>query len=130
MKMTDNVLYINEPVRCAVLIPASINPYIAEAPPSLITHNFLTPENLFFVRNHGPVPRLDPLHYSLKIEGEVYSPKEYDLDRLNHNYTEIVATISCASNRSRDFDNHSPIQGPVMSSGAIGTALWGGTHLH
>ena len=125
----DAAAYINEPVRSAVLIPSVINPYVAETPGPMINHDFLTPETLFFVWNHGPVPKIDPLYWSLKVEGECYNPREYDLDKLNWHYTEIVATLSCALNRSRDYDNHSPITGPVMGPGAIGNARWGGIPL-
>lgn len=45
-----------DPERSAVLKINSAKPFNAEPPRALIADNFITPSDLFFVRNHLPVP--------------------------------------------------------------------------
>lgn len=50
--------FANDPIRHPALIANSERPYNAELPPTLLTDNFVTPNDLFFVRNHLPVPKV------------------------------------------------------------------------
>ena len=47
----------------------SQTPCSGESPQTLVFDNWLTPNALFFVRNHHPVPRLEPASYTLRVEG-------------------------------------------------------------
>lgn len=62
--------YANDPKRHPALIPSSEKPFNAEPPPSLLIYSYLTPNDLFFVRNHLPVPVPDPKTYSLQVAVE------------------------------------------------------------
>ena len=42
-------------------------PYNAETPLELITESFITPADLFYVRNHLPVPIVDPDTWELEV---------------------------------------------------------------
>ena len=42
-------------------------PYNAETPLELITESFITPADLFYVRNHLPVPVVDPDTWELEV---------------------------------------------------------------
>ncbi len=44
--------------------------FSAETPKELLAGSLLTPNDLFYVRNHLPVPHIKPEEYRLKIEGE------------------------------------------------------------
>ena len=43
-------------------------------PLELLSQSELTPLDLFFVRNHGGIPRVDPVDYRLVIDGMVEQP--------------------------------------------------------
>lgn len=47
-------------------------PFNAETPPDAVSDKFYTPNEVFFVRNHLPVPFVDKDSYSLEISGEVF----------------------------------------------------------
>ena len=65
-----------------------------ETPQTLVYDNWLTPNALFFVRNHHPVPRLDPQAYTLQVEGLGVRSKEYSLAELKAlPKAEVVATL-------------------------------------
>ncbi len=72
-------------------------------------HGFLTPNRLFFVRNHAPTPRVDTATYRLRIEGDaiehpialtyddllnrvVYGTPEAVVDRINWYREELGIT--------------------------------------
>ena len=61
--------YVNEPERSAALRMLSETPCSGESPTTLMIDNWLTPNPLFFVRNHHPVPHLDPGTYTLRVDG-------------------------------------------------------------
>lgn len=42
----------------------------AEPPRELLTGSVITPTEVFYIRNHLPVPRIDEAQYSLRIEGQ------------------------------------------------------------
>ena len=42
----------------------------AETPKELLIGSLITPNDLFYVRNHLPVPHIKPEQYRLRIEGE------------------------------------------------------------
>src|SRR5215510_4066611 len=44
-------------------------PFNAGPPLDLLRQSLITPNNLFFVRNHGNVPEVDPESYRLLITG-------------------------------------------------------------
>lgn len=51
--------YENDPERSIMLKVNSQKPFNAEPPVTLLVDKFLTPNDLFFVRNHLPVPVVD-----------------------------------------------------------------------
>jgi sulfite oxidase len=53
-------VWANEPTRHPALIVTNQQPYNAELPPALLNDTFHTPNALFFVRNHLPVPKVCP----------------------------------------------------------------------
>ena len=54
-------------------------PYNAEPPPAVLAAHALTPVPAFYTRNHGPVPRIDPAAWRLRVDGLVERPLELDL---------------------------------------------------
>ena len=93
----------------------------------------LTPNDLFFVRNHAPTPRIDATTYRLRVEGDaVARPLELsyeDLLRLQSH--SVIAYLECAGNWRSFYDK---VLGQVASGGQWGTggvscASWSGVSL-
>jgi DMSO/TMAO reductase YedYZ molybdopterin-dependent catalytic subunit len=88
----------------------------------------ITPVERFYVRNHFPVPRLDPAAYRLRIEGAVERPCELSLAELRQlPATTRTLTLECAGN-GRVFLNPS-VRGVQWGLGAVSTAEWTGVPL-
>lgn len=114
------------------LIVRETAPFNAGPPPALLRQSFITPQNLFFVRNHAPVPDIDPASYRLKIGGMVNEPLTLSLDELRSRFTkrEVAATLQCAGNRRDMLTAIAPVAGEVpWGAEAISTARWGGVAL-
>jgi sulfite oxidase len=114
------------------LIVHSTTPYNAEPPLELLRANFVTPRELFYVRNHGNIPEIDPAAYRLIVDGWVERPLELELDRLLNDFPKrtVMATLQCAGNRRSGLMAIAPIPGEVpWEAGAIGNAFWSGIPL-
>jgi len=59
--------YAKEPKRHPALIVRSEQPFNAETPVDVLGTSQLTPNELFYVRNHLPVPHVDPATWSVSI---------------------------------------------------------------
>eukprot|EP00921_Rhytidocystis_pertsovi_P014674 GHVQ01023652.1.p1 GENE.GHVQ01023652.1~~GHVQ01023652.1.p1 ORF type:complete len:663 (+),score=65.64 GHVQ01023652.1:365-2353(+) len=123
--------YRYEPMRHPALRVVSQKPFNAESPVALLADNFLTPSELFFVRNHLPVPKVDPEAYRLSISGlGLKGPVELTVEDLKKFPKHSVdVTIQCAGNRRSSFQPFKPVKGLDWQHGAIGTATWGGARL-
>ena len=51
-----------------LMIERNPEPYNAEPVPGALIERFLTPQNLFYVRSHGPVPDL-PADHRIEVGG-------------------------------------------------------------
>ena len=111
----------------AALIPRQQNPDNLEYPFHTLDR-FITPNELFYVRSHFPVPKLDAGGWRLKVEGAVERP-------LNLTYEEIrrmpsrtlTATLECTGN-SRAF-LVPKAKGVPWELGAVSNAEWTGVPL-
>ncbi|KAE8626481.1 hypothetical protein XENTR_v10006639 [Xenopus tropicalis] len=127
--------YSQEPSRHPVLKVNSMKPFNAEPPPYMLTENFITPTDLFFKRNHLPVPRINPNDYKLEIErpnGKTQDkPLNLTLSDLKTKFPkhEITVTLQCAGNRRSEMSAVKPVKGLDWNSGAISTAHWAGARL-
>ncbi|MBA4062408.1 MAG: sulfite oxidase [Isosphaera sp.] len=87
-----------------------------------------TPTEAFYVRNHFPVPALDPKTFTLAVEGHVGKPLTLSLDDLQKMGTATLdITLECAGN-GRVF-LVPPARGLQWGHGAVGTAKWTGVAL-
>ena len=58
---------------------------------------FITSTDLFYVRNHFPIPRIDRKQWRLRIEGEIEKPFEIGYDELVRLESRTVpVTLECA----------------------------------
>lgn len=114
------------------LIVREENPYNAGTPPELLRQAFVTPAELFFARNHAPMPQVDPARHRLTVTGMVKEPLQLSLDALRDDFSRvtITATLQCAGNRRQELMAIEPIAGEVpWGPEAIGNAIWTGVPL-
>ena len=89
---------------------------------------FITPNDLFYIRSHFPVPEVDLSKWRLRIEGAVEKQVELSYDDLRARpATTIPATLECAGN-GRVF-LVPKVKGAQWELGAIGNAEWTGVLL-
>ncbi|KAL3117145.1 hypothetical protein niasHT_007548 [Heterodera trifolii] len=121
-----------DPSRHPALIVNMQKPFNAETPPSLLVDSFLTPKELFFVRNHMFVPRTDEQTHKVRIDGiGVDKQIVLSLDQLRNNFepVSIVSAIQCAGNRRSDMNQFKKVQGLMWTGTAISNARWKGCRL-
>lgn len=122
----------NEPKRHRLLAVRSDKPFNAEPPPELLVENHVTPNELFFVRNHLPVPVVDEQKYRLEISGiGVKKPVSLSLKDLKTKFptTTVTTTIQCAGNRRSEMNRVKEVKGLFWGNAAISTASWTGVRL-
>ena len=101
----------------------------------LLTKNYLTPNSLFYIRHHHPVPFLTTdqvKKYELEIDlsalgkGKVKIPLD-ELKKMPR--TEVTVTLQCSGNRRSGFNKFHRTSGTSWGQGAISTANWTGVRL-
>jgi sulfite oxidase len=109
------------------LIIRSLRPPDFETPVSLLD-SFITPNDLFYVRSHIPVPQVDAATWSLKVGGEVNSAIALSLDEIKKlPAVTITTTLECAGNGRSFFEP--AVAGIQWEKGAVGTARFTGARL-
>jgi sulfite oxidase len=134
----EAILWANEPERSPALIPLSKRPFNAETPEGVLDE-FFTPNDMFFVRNHMPVPVMQDAHKSfcLQVEGEGLIPRCFPIAELKSMFPHrtVVNTIQCGGNRRSEMsaafasESGAAVKGLSWSNGGIGTATWTGVSL-
>jgi DMSO/TMAO reductase YedYZ molybdopterin-dependent catalytic subunit/glyoxylase-like metal-dependent hydrolase (beta-lactamase superfamily II)/rhodanese-related sulfurtransferase len=114
------------------LIVWNDDPLNAETPLELLHRERLTPNPLFFIRNHGAIPEIDPATYRLTVRGLVGEPLTLSLEELPQRFERVTVTalLSCAGNRRAELAAVAPIPGQEpWGPGATGNAEWRGFRL-
>lgn len=98
-----------------------------------LVEGFITPNELFFVRNHSPTPAIDPEGYSLRVEGDgAETELRLDLSTLESlpQHT-ITAYLECAGNWRGLYPELTGTRasGGQWTTGAVGCAEWSGPSL-
>lgn len=115
----------------AELIVREQEPCNGGPPPHLITRTHITPNDLFFVRSHAPVPHINPDEYRLSIDGLVDRPVHFSMAQLGElPRISMEATLQCAGNRRTDLFALADVPGEVAwGDEAISHAVWSGVSL-
>jgi DMSO/TMAO reductase YedYZ molybdopterin-dependent catalytic subunit len=99
----------------------------AETPLDLLT-DYLTPNNLFFVRHHWQPTLPDPKSWQLTVDGEVDAPFSLSLAELRRMpEASVTCVLQCAGN-GRGLHNP-PVPGIQWGHGAVGNAKWTGVRV-
>lgn len=107
------------------------SPFNAGPPPEEMRRSFVTPNDLFFVRNHGEIPAVDPASFRLEVKGEVRRALVLSLaDLAEFPRHEVIATLQCAGNRRSELAAAQPIPNELpWESEAVSNARWTGIRL-
>jgi DMSO/TMAO reductase YedYZ molybdopterin-dependent catalytic subunit len=109
------------------LIIRSMRPPDFETPVGLLD-SFITPNDLFYVRSHLPIPQVDASTFTLKIGGEANSAISLSLDELKKMPSvTVTTTLECAGNGRSFFEP--PVAGVQWEKGAVGTARFTGVRM-
>lgn len=114
------------------LIVRQETPFNAEPPRKRVMDEFLTPEGLFFARNHGNIPEISATDYRLSVTGLVNETLTLSLDELRTRFekTSVMATLQCAGSRRDEFAAIAALPGEVLwSAQPIANAVWSGIPL-
>lgn len=111
----------------ATLVAIGSEPFVGETPLSAI-QTWVTPNNLYYARNHFPAPAVSPQDWSLVVDGQVSHPLELTLADIRAFQRRTMAvTMECAGNNRVDLEP--PAQGNQFQGGAVSTAIWSGVPL-
>lgn len=124
--------YDKEPSRRKELIVNCEKPFNAETRPDLLPRSFYVPNDLFFVRNHAPVPLLkSEEEFRLRVEGIVAYPLLLSLEDLKTKFRKhtVAAVLQCAGNRRTEMSRIKPVDGVPWLHGTAGNAIWSGVLL-
>ncbi|CAL4892398.1 unnamed protein product [Urochloa decumbens] len=120
--------YSGEPHRHPSLRINAKEPFNAEPARRDLVASYITPVDLFFKRNHGPIPILDDIDsYCVTIGG---GPRRLSLDDIRRlpKYN-VTATLQCAGNRRTEMSKSRKVRGVGWDVCALGNATWGGAKL-
>lgn len=123
--------YANEPERHSGLLVQGQAPFNAEPDMKLLVQNQLTPNELFYVRNHMPVPVIDAEDYRLEVvDTDGTTLVTLSLNELKRLPKHVVpATVQCAGNRRNELNAVKKVKGGRWDAGAISNAEWAGARL-
>ncbi|KAI3832127.1 hypothetical protein MKX03_001489 [Papaver bracteatum] len=115
--------YSQEPPRHPSLRINAKEPFNAEPPRSALISSYVTPVDIFYKRNHGPIPIVDA-RYSVFVRGLVEYPKELSMADIRK-----LRKYECAGNRRTAMNKTKTVKGVGWDVSAIGNAVWGGAKL-
>jgi len=140
--------YSHEPQRHPALRVNASKPFNAETPAQLLADQFITPNDLFYVRNHLPVPRSAVTDAAAaKMKGKSASgpgaevevtgiglrrPVSLSVADLRRKFTShtVTTTMPCAGNRRSHMKaDDRAVRGLPWGIGAVSTARWTGVLL-
>jgi sulfite oxidase len=133
----EDDLFGREPDLSPVLNYHMKKPFNAESPSPLLTDNWITPKDLWFVRNHHPTPMIDDTDYLLTISGRGLPHGHVDRAvtftladlQTKFNKTTVVSSIQCGGNRRGQMNKVRKTYGSPWNVSAMSNAKWGGVLL-
>ncbi|CAK7234745.1 hypothetical protein SBRCBS47491_009052 [Sporothrix bragantina] len=127
--------FAGDPTRDKRLVVLTQKPCNAEPAPPQLARDFVTPNELFYVRNHMWVPVVDTAEaeqHLLTVELPDGDVREYTLDELRSRFRHhrVTAVLQCSGNRRSDMTKAvGKTNGLQWGAGAISNAVWEGVLL-
>jgi DMSO/TMAO reductase YedYZ molybdopterin-dependent catalytic subunit len=111
----------------AALVQIEERPKIGETPQDTLK-SWITPNPLFYVRNHFDTPTVDETTWRLNVEGLVSEPLSLTIDDIRDLPKQTLPVmLECAGNNRSDLSPRVP--GNPFQNGAISNAVWAGVPL-
>ncbi|EPT01408.1 hypothetical protein FOMPIDRAFT_1145132 [Fomitopsis schrenkii] len=122
-----------------LLIIRGHQPFNAEPKASALVQFAITPDELVYCRNHGPVQEYDEDEFEVRIrvrdvhvDGQAFAAekvmKAKDI-REKFEMAEVEAALQCAGNRRKEMSTIKPVVGVLWDDGVIANCKWGGARL-
>ncbi|KAL0901071.1 hypothetical protein ABMA27_006393 [Loxostege sticticalis] len=130
---SDEELWVKEPYRDKRLIVHTAKPFNAEIPPQYQAAHFDTPNELFYVRQHMPVPDIEAASHRVRVTVRSSGSERErsfslaELDKFPR--LAVRAALMCAGNRRSEMHEVKPVKGINWAGGAISNAVWEGVSL-
>ncbi|KAI0004071.1 Oxidoreductase, molybdopterin-binding domain-containing protein [Xylariaceae sp. FL0662B] len=127
--------FTTDPVRDTRLREITKKPCNAETPADELAGSFLTPNEVFYVRNHMWVPVVEEAEaedHGITVELPDGDSKTYTVRELKERFKQytVTAVLQCSGNRRNDMTRHAKkTNGLQWTVGAISCAKWEGVHL-
>ncbi|KAG2018151.1 sulfite oxidase [Coprinopsis cinerea AmutBmut pab1-1] len=123
--------YTNEPPHSSLLTIQAKEPFNAEPSAAALVEFPITPEDLVYCRNHGPVRVFDEETYRVQVGGCVKSGRSWTVRELKGAFgkREVVAVLQCAGIRRKEMGVIKKVNGVPWSDGVIANCRWGGVLL-
>ncbi|KAH8193879.1 hypothetical protein TruAng_011959 [Truncatella angustata] len=127
--------FVNDPKRDERLLQLTSKPCNAETAGDNLAGDFLTPNEVFYVRNHMWVPVIeDPTGdaHSITIELPDGDHKTYTVGELKSKFKQhtVTAVMQCSGNRRKNMTEYArKTNGLQWGVGAISCAKWEGVRL-
>ncbi|KAI0844338.1 Oxidoreductase, molybdopterin-binding domain-containing protein [Daldinia vernicosa] len=127
--------FMADPVRDARLMKLTEKPCNAETPGNELAEHFLTPNEVFYVRNHMWVPVVENTEaddHSITVELPDGDIKNYSIKDLKARFKQhtVTAVLQCSGNRRSDMTRYAKkTNGLQWTVGAISCAKWEGVRL-
>ncbi|KAI2627921.1 Oxidoreductase, molybdopterin-binding domain-containing protein [Hypomontagnella submonticulosa] len=124
-----------DPIRDGRLKKLTQKPCNAETPGQELAESFLTPNEVFYVRNHMWVPVVEESEaegHSITVELPDGDSKTYTIKELKDRFKQhtVTAVLQCSGNRRSDMTRYvKKTNGLQWTVGAISCAKWEGVRL-
>lgn len=97
-----------------------------------LIHSFLTPQDISYDRNHGPIPHLADERHSVYVNGLVMNPVMLTVEQLRVEFDqhEVTCALECAGNRRHAMRTLlKEVQGIDWGDAAVMNCKWKGPRL-
>ncbi|KAG0091346.1 hypothetical protein BGZ93_004549 [Podila epicladia] len=130
--------YTRDPARVLHnFIVRAQRPFNAEPTLPLLVSDYITPSDVFFKRNHGPIPDIQLEHHQVFIgvqQADASGLVEWKSLSMHDIMTKwpkatITASLQCAGNRRDGLAKVKEVKGVIWGAGTISNAVWSGPRL-
>ncbi|KAI0599111.1 Oxidoreductase, molybdopterin-binding domain-containing protein [Biscogniauxia sp. FL1348] len=127
--------FVADPVRDRRLRKMTEKPCNAETPGDELADSFLTPNDVFYVRNHMWVPAVEATEaesHAITVELPDGDIRTYTIGELKTRFKQhaVTAVLQCSGNRRNDMTRYAKkTNGLQWTVGAISCAKWEGVRL-
>lgn len=123
----------DDPKRDPDLLGTTQKPWCGEPRIEKLIQSYYTPNGLFYVRNHLPVPDIADDEWELEVSGNGIRTHTFTLNDLKTKFKkhDVVSTLQCAGNRREDFHDVDKqiFISPHWVAASISNAKWSGVRL-